>query len=278
MLGEMQEQLTNAIRRYDSLLTEQDNYARHQAELRREAQQQQQYHQPAPPQYGYMPPSGYPAPNPVGQPSYPYQQGFSYRYPGQHVPGEDFISVKLRLAKLTVTILTLAPSMYPSMPPPSFPSAPVPSQPYAETLQQEQQPGFAPPQPYGSSAQPESTRIENQHHEQAQQPLMANQASATAHELTRQSSYLQAQHTPLPVSPQPAPAAPVQTGHPQEAPQHYSTYAPSAPQEAFYQSVPTQETGQQYPTFPAFPDAPSQLPQVSVNTVEPPKEALLIEL
>ncbi|KAJ9118711.1 hypothetical protein QFC22_003931 [Naganishia vaughanmartiniae] len=258
MLGEMQEQLTNAIRRYDSLLTEQDNYARHQAELRRQAQQQQQqYQQPVPPQYGYMPPYGYPAPNPAGQPQYPYQQGVGYGYPNQHPAG---------------------PSMYPTMPAVPFPSAYVPSQPYAERSRPDQQPGFVPPQSYGSPPQMESTRIENRHYEQARQPLMADQASAAPHESTRQASYLQAQHTPLPVSPQPVPAAPVQNDRPHEAPQQYPSYPQSAPQEAGYQSVPTQETGQQYPSFPAFPDAPSQLPLAPVSTVEPPKEALLIEL
>lgn len=77
MLGEMQEQLMNAIKRYDAILTEQDAYARRQAEIRRQPQPQPAYafgyHQPAEAQ-AYPLPQGYPAQ------AYPY-------YPQQPVQG-----------------------------------------------------------------------------------------------------------------------------------------------------------------------------------------------
>lgn len=88
MLSEMQEQLMNAIRKYDTLLTEQDNYARHQAELRRQTEQ------PYPPvgQYGYMPPYGYQASAPMA----PQGQAYPYVYPQQ--PAGMYLVFKLNVS------------------------------------------------------------------------------------------------------------------------------------------------------------------------------------
>jgi hypothetical protein len=79
MLSEMQEQLMNAIRKYDTLLTEQDSYARHQAELRRQTEQQY----PPAGQYGYMPTYGYQSQAPAP----PQSQVYPYAYP-QHPTGK----------------------------------------------------------------------------------------------------------------------------------------------------------------------------------------------
>jgi hypothetical protein len=167
--------------------------------------------------------------------------------------------------------------MYPSMPAEAQPYAPAaPSQQVDQSNQYHTQ-SSAPPLNYGSPPQPENIRSGTIASEQAQ-PLMANQASAAAHDNGRQPSQVQSYQT---------------SGSPPQA--HYSAYPPIAQQESaqypsqpsqppsntIYQTIPQQDTNQQYaaPTFPAFPDAPTQIMQPpAASSPELPKEALLIEL
>lgn len=177
------------------------------------------------------------------------------------------------LSWMELMFVFVAHSMYPSMPAESYPSAPGAPPQHVNQYHPE---SSAPPLHYGSPPQSDPNRLGAAAHEQSQ-PLMANQASAVAHDTGRQPSHTQLY--PPPGSPQPAyntPHPPI----PQEASQHPS-HPPQPSSNTAYQAIPHQETGQQYaePTFPAFPDAPTQIMQPSAPlSPEQPKEALLIEL
>ncbi|GHJ89213.1 hypothetical protein NliqN6_5615 [Naganishia liquefaciens] len=236
MLSEMQEQLMNAIRKYDTLLTEQDNYARHQAELRRQTEQQY----PPAGQYGYMPPYGYQAQAPVAPRGQPYPHAYPQQ-PSGH-------------------------GMYPSMPAGPYPSVP---QQHVDPATQYHQQGSAPPLNYGSSPPAEP----NAYTQEPSQPLTTNQTSAVAHDM----GPIHAQSQPTPSSPPQAYASPYPP-----LPQETAPYPSQPSTTSAYQTLPQHETGPPpfaAPSFPAFPDAPTQIVQPPVaSSPEKPKEALLIEL
>lgn len=284
MLSEMQDRLMMAIKRYDALLTEQDVYARRQADeerARRQAASAQYGYRPYPaqaagmtnmPQYGYAPQDPYHQANGYPQHAPPMTYG-AIPYNAQQQPSQPTQAYSPPQPQ----------SMYPSLPPGQ--PAPYSTDPYAEQQwrappeRQMSVPTSPPPQRHIPQRQTSLTYTP----QQAASPL---REQAHLNEYAGQHQPSQGMSPPpqqaqLPQFHQPAiqPQAPAATSvQPSEQYQSYPSYAPQHP------SAPTQALANPWSAqpqlFPAFPDAPTANlpePQKQVEN-EQPKEALLIEL
>lgn len=127
---------------------------------------------------------------------------------------------------------------------------------------------------YGSSPPSHPDRMAAPAAQEQSQPLMSNQASAVAHDTAKQ---------PIPAPSQPTPSSPPQAYRSSYPPitQEPGPYPSQPPSNPAYQTLSQHETGTPFavPSFPAFPDAPTQIMQPpSASSPDQPKEALLIEL
>lgn len=288
MLSEMHDRLMMAVRRYDSLLTEQDNYTRQQQELRRQ-ENERRFANP----YQYAYPSAAP---PAAQAGYvPYQaQGYApppQQYPA-YVPAQAAYAPPAQLENGQLQ------GMYPAIPTGpavgvsgyAVPTSP-PRQAYqgmdpAQSISPPRQQSQVPTSPVMQQQQQPYTHIPPQ--AQPSQPQQQMQYSS-APPLSPQAEVASIPFT----SYQPPQAQQPMVSNPHTSQQQQQQYAQapaqrhSQPPQPQYNPPQQQQPQQAAPAFPSLPDAPTHIfPQLPAQPIDmsrqeerPVKEeALLIEL